>query len=142
MKKWQPCKGTQNGSGDVQFIWTHRDVMECIPSFLSMVSYARILFSNEVYQKDVAKHWVRKNGFMLEKALEYKNAKGNNILFNNVLYKHLISDSLSVVEQIYKDRGEEISPDLKVLFERLNNENPQGKYGVHKYNLKDFGISE
>ena len=128
--------------GDVQFIWTHRDVMECIPSFLSMVSYARILFSKEVYQKEVAEHWVRKNGFMLEKALEYKNEKGENILFTNVLYKHLISDTLSVIEQIYKDREEEISPDLKAIFEKSNTENPQGKYGVHRYNLKDFGINE
>ena len=59
--------------GDVQFIWTHRDVNECIPSFLSMVSYSRILFSEEVEQKIVAEQWVRKNGFMLSKALEFRN---------------------------------------------------------------------
>ena len=54
---------------DVQYIWTHRNVYECVPSFLSMVSYSRRLFSNAVDPQQVAKHWVRKNGYMLSKAL-------------------------------------------------------------------------
>lgn len=127
---------------DVQFIWTHREVMECIPSFLSMVSYARILFSKEVYQKDVAKHWVRKNGFMLEKALEYRKSMDKEVLFTNVSYKELIKDSLGVIEQIYSDRGEAISPELKTIFEKSNSENPKGKYGIHTYDLKDFGVDK
>lgn len=127
---------------DVQFIWTHREVMECIPSFLSMVSYARILFSKEVYQKDVAKHWVRKNGFMLEKALEYRKSMDKEVLFTNVSYKELIKNSLDVIEQIYSDRGEAISPELKTIFEKSNSENPKGKYGIHTYDLKDFGVDK
>jgi hypothetical protein len=128
--------------GKVQFIWTHREVMECIPSFLSMVSYSRILFSKEVYQKDVAKHWVRKNGFMLEKALEYRKSNNKEVLFTNVSYKELIKDSLGVIEQIYADRGEVISQELKAVFEKSNSDNPKGKYGVHQYNLDDFGVDE
>jgi hypothetical protein len=54
---------------DTRFIWTHRSVYEAIPSFLSMVSYSRILFSNHVDANEVAKHWVKKIGFMLSKAL-------------------------------------------------------------------------
>lgn len=128
--------------GDVQFIWTHRDVMECIPSFLSMVSYSRILFSKEVYQKEVAKHWVRKNGFMLEKALKYRESMNKEVLFTNVLYKELIKDSLGVIEQIYADRGEAISPELRAIFEKSNTKNPKGKYGIHQYDLKDFEVDE
>jgi hypothetical protein len=127
---------------NVQFIWTHREVMECIPSFLSMVSYSRILFSKEVEQKDVAKHWVRKNGFMLQKALEYRAKNSNNTLFTDISYKALIKDSLGVIEKIYADRGEAISPELKAIFEKSNTENPKGKYGNHQYNLNDFGIGE
>ena len=128
--------------GEVQFIWTHREVMECIPSFLSMVSYSRILFSKEVCQKDVAKHWVRKNGFMLEKALEYRKSNNKEVSFTNVSYKELIKDSLGVIEQIYADRGEVISQELKAVFEKSNSDNPKGKYGVHQYNLDDFGVDE
>jgi hypothetical protein len=128
--------------GEVQFIWTHRNVQECIPSFLSMVSYARILFSKEVEQKDVAKHWVRKNGFMLEKALNYRAKNSAKTLFTDISYKALINDSISAIEQIYADRGESISPQLKAVFQKSNKENPKGKYGVHQYKLADFGIDE
>jgi len=128
--------------GEVQFIWTHRNVQECIPSFLSMVSYSRILFSKEVEQKEVAKHWVRKNGFMLEKALEYRSKNNPNILFTDISYKALVKDSLAAITQIYADRGETISPELKAVFEKSNNENPKGKYGTHQYNLADFGVDE
>ena len=127
--------------GEVQFIWTHRDVQECIPSFLSMVSYSRILFSKEVAQKEVAKHWVRKNGFMLEKALDFRK-KNREELFTDISYKALVKDSISIIEQIYADRGEAISPELKAVFEKSNNENPKGKYGVHQYSLVDFGIDK
>ena len=128
--------------GDVQFIWTHREVMECIPSFLSMVSYSRILFSKDVEQNEVAKHWVRKNGYMLKKALEFRTNNNANTLFTDISYKALVKDSLAAIEHIYADRGETISPELKDIFEKSNTDNPKGKYGIHKYNLDDFSVDE
>jgi hypothetical protein len=128
--------------GDVQFIWTHRDIMECIPSFLSMVSYSRILFSKDVKQNDVAKHWIRKNGYMLKNALKYRNENNDNLIFTDISYKALVKDSLAAIKQIYADRRETISPELKTIFEKSNSENPKGKYGIHKYNLEDFGVDE
>jgi hypothetical protein len=70
--------------GDVQFIWTHRNVYESVPSFLSMVAYARVLFSNHVIPKEVADHWVRKNGYMLLKALKFHNENNNETFFTYV----------------------------------------------------------
>lgn len=128
--------------GNVQFIWTHREVMECIPSFLSMVSYSRILFSKEVEQHVVAKHWIRKNSYMLQKALDYRTKTDTNTLFTDISYEALVTDSLGAIEKIYADRAETISPELKAIFEKSNNENPQAKYGIHKYQLKDFGVDE
>lgn len=128
--------------GNVQFIWTHRNIFECIPSFLSMVSYSRILFSKQVSQKGVAKHWVRKNGFMLEKALDFRKNNNENCLFTDISYKELVGDSISMIEKIYAERGEGISSELKELFEKSNHQNTKGKYGKHSYNLNDFGVDE
>ena len=132
----------QKHFGDVQFIWTHRNVFECIPSFLSMVSYSRILFSKEVNQNEVAKHWVRKNGFMLSKALDFHKNNRGDCLFTNISYQQLVGDSLSVIKKIYADRKEIISSELKAIFEDSNRKNPKGKYGIHKYKLSDFGVDE
>jgi hypothetical protein len=53
--------------GEACFLWTHRDLTECIPSFLSMVCHSRAIFSDHVLVEDVVSHWVRKTSYMLEK---------------------------------------------------------------------------
>ena len=126
--------------GDVQFIWTHRDVHKAIPSFLSMVAHSRILFSNEVVANEVAQHWVRKIGYMLSQAMDYRmrNKQYNHI--TDVKYYDLVKDSNSVLERIYQNRNLKITPELQQIFERTEKSNPRGKYGFHKYAHEDFGI--
>jgi len=128
--------------GDVQFVWTHRNVHEAIPSFLSMVAHSRILFSNEVDAHEVAQHWVRKIGYMLSQAMDYrlKNAHNNHI--TDVLYKDLVNDSKSVLQRIYHNQNLEISPELQQIFEHTEKSNPRGKYGSHHYAHEDFGIDK
>ncbi len=126
--------------GDVQFIWTHRDVKECIPSFLSMVSYSRVLFSNNVNTDAVSDHWLRKNAYMLSKALEFRHEKGNDDMFIDVKYKDLVADPFLALERIYQRNNEVISNELSKTFKEANLKNPKAKYGVHQYDMADFGI--
>ena len=125
---------------DVQFIWTHRNVQQAIPSFISMVAHSRILFSNEVDPKEVAKHWVRKIGFMLTKALEYRSKSNESNQFIDVIYQDLVKDSKTIMDKIYRGFNLTISPELEEIFYATENSNPQGKYGVHIYSPEDFGI--
>lgn len=127
---------------DVQFIWTHRNVQECIPSFLSMVAHSRILFSNHVDANEVARQWVRKIGYMLSKAMDFriKNEHKNHI--TDVLYKDLVSDSKSVLNRIYHNQNLEIGSELQRIFEATEKSNPRGKYGTHHYTHEDFGIDK
>jgi hypothetical protein len=128
--------------GDVQFVWTHRNVHEAIPSFLSMVAHSRILFSNHVDANEVAKHWVRKIGYMLTQAMDYrlKNTQNNHI--TDVLYKDLVSDSKGVIKRIYDKQNLEITPGLQKIFTAAEHSNPRGKYGFHHYAHEDFGIDK
>lgn len=126
----------------VQFIWTHRELYECIPSFLSMVSYARILFSDQVTQEMVTRHWLNKIGTMLSKATEYHNSKNNGKDFIHIRYEQLVDDPMEVLCQIYKQREEPFESGLKNIFEQAEKNNPKGKYGNHKYSLADFGLDE
>ncbi len=127
--------------GDVQFVWTHRDVHNAIPSFLSMVAYARGLFSDQVDPHDSAAHWVRKIGHMLDRALAFRQSDTHDQLFVDVPYQELISDSSSVLLKIYQQRGETIHADLQKSFAYAEQKNPHGKYGKHQYQLSDFGIT-
>jgi hypothetical protein len=128
--------------GNVHYIWTHRNVYECIPSFLSMVSYSRVLFSDKVDKQEVAEHWVKKNGYMLTKALAFHEKNKERLLFTDVTYRELVKDPMKVLHRIYSDRNEDISPQLEKIFRDSNQSNPKGKYGKHVYSLYDFGIDE
>lgn len=127
--------------GDVQFVWTHRDVLEAIPSFLSMVAYSRGLFSNSIDIDEIAKHWVRKIGFMLERAMSFRSADDHYKRFVDVHFSELISDSQSVLSKIYSHRHQSISPSLEKCFIQNEKNNPKGKYGAHQYAVTDFGIT-
>jgi len=128
--------------GNVQYVWTHRNVYECIPSFLSMVSYSRVLFSDTVDSQKVAEHWVKKIGYMLSKALLFHERNKDKVHFTDVTYNELVKDSMKVLHRIYSDRNEDISPQLGKIFHDSNQSNPKGKYGKHIYSLNDFGIDE
>lgn len=127
--------------GQVEFIWTHRDVQQAIPSFLSMLAYSRVLFSKEVSAEEVAHQWVRKISHMLKKAVEFRTDPVNNDKFLDVTYTDLISDSQGVLSRIYSKNGEKLTPDLEHLFRLEEKKSPKGKYGVHRYDLSDFNIN-
>jgi len=123
--------------GDVTFIWPHRDPCISIPSFLSMMSHAWALFSNEVSLEKVAKHWVRKSTFILEKGMEYRKASdGNN--FVDIQYDDLVSNSFHELKRIYGS----IDDSLRNKLAQAEKNNPPMKYGKHVYSLEDFGISK
>ena len=126
--------------GDVQFVWTHRNVHEAIPSYLSMLAYSRVLFSKHVDPKELAQHWIKKISFMLGTALKYRNDPMNNQKFTDVSYQDLVRNSPSVLDTIYSKRGESIGADLLEVFGQTETRSPKGKYGDHHYDLKDFGI--
>lgn len=126
---------------EVQFVWTHRNVQEAIPSFLSMVAHSRILFSNRVDANEVAQHWVKKIGHMLSQAMGFRTQPGTNAEIVDINYTDLVQNSGSVIDTIYKNRNIEITPELRKIFEESEQTNPQGKYGSHQYSLDDFGIN-
>jgi hypothetical protein len=127
--------------GKVNFVWMHRSIYESIPSFLSMVMYNRMIFSNEVSRTEIANHWVRKTGYMLDKAVEFRSTADHDRLFTDISYPDLMENTFSVLSRIYAMNGG-ISPEQKSRFEEHEKEHPPRKFGVHHYSLDDFGLKK
>lgn len=125
---------------DVKFIWPHRTIYESIPSFLSMLTYNHMIFSDEVDPHRIAERWIRKTGYALTKAMDFRKSGTNNNLFVDVYYKDLITDSMQEMKKIYSLDGG-LTPALKELFTRHELEHPHQKHGVHRYDLADFGVT-
>jgi len=126
--------------GSVNFLWTHRDLHTCIPSFLSMVLHSQVIFSNHVDPVTVADHWVRKTGYMLNKGMEFREDPDNASLITDIHYDDITNNAQQVLDKVYSGYGG-ISKELREIFIRTEQENPKGKYGTHQYSGDDFGIT-
>jgi len=127
--------------GKVHFLWPHRDMNESVPSFLSMVIYNRMIFSDRVDERKVAGHWVRKIGYMLDKAIRYRLTDNHGDNFTDIRYTDLVNDSVAELEKIYRLNGG-LTPDLAGQFRKHEMENPYRKQGAHLYSMSDFGLTE
>ena len=124
--------------GDVHYIWTHRDIRESLPSFVSMVAHSQTIFSDDVTLERVAQHWVRKTGYMLSKGIQFRQDHPE-ARYTDVFYQNLISSPLQVLEDIYRDTGP-IPDGLRQGFMDTEKQNAQYRYGRHKYRLEDFNV--
>jgi len=124
--------------GDVHYIWTHRDIRESFPSFLSMVAHSQSIFSDQVSVERVARHWLRKTEYMLEKGIKFRENHPEE-KYTDIKYTQLISSPMEVLDNIYRF-NEPITEELRSRFLSTEKLNTQYKYGRHKYNLSDFGV--
>jgi hypothetical protein len=125
---------------EVHYIWTHRNIAESLPSFMSMVAHSQTIFSDQVTLERVVTHWVRKTGFMLSKGIQFRKENPQE-KYTDVLYQQLISSPMSVLEDIYRF-GEPIQDNLLAKFNETEQQNKQYRYGKHTYKLEDFGIRQ
>jgi hypothetical protein len=128
-----------NHFGRVHFIWTHRNILESLPSFISMVAHSQTIFSDQVSLEKVARHWVRKTGYMLSKGIEYRKANPGKE-FTDLFYEDIVASPLSVLEKLYSN-GLSISPELYQKFLDTDHQNAPNRYGTHKYNLEDYNLN-
>ncbi len=94
--------------GRVHFIWTHRNILESLPSFISMVAHSQTIFSDHVSPDRVARHWVKKTGYMLSKGIEFRKTNPG-AEFTDVFYKDIVASPMSVLGELYRN-GLSISP--------------------------------
>lgn len=125
----------------VHFLWTHREVTECIPSFISMAAHSRVIFSDQADGNAIARHWIRKTGYMLRKGLDYRNNNEHKHQFTDILYSDLKDDAADILTRVYQLDGG-LTPELLARFKKAEEENPMRKYGIHDYKLEDFGVSK
>jgi hypothetical protein len=126
---------------EVHFLWPHRTIYESVPSFLSMVSFNRMVFSNEVDPHEVGMHWVRKTGYMLDKAIAFRKQPGKEELFTDLFYKDLVQHPIHELTRLYSLNGG-LNPELAERFRSTDKANPHRKHGTHLYSLSDFGLNK
>ena len=131
-----------NQYGNVHFLWTHRDLKACIPSFLSMVAHGQRIFSNQVDIEKITGHWLKKTKYMLNKAMTFRRLCQKTDQFIDIHYNTFIDQPIETIKSIYEKVGFPMNVELEGHLLSIEKENTMGKYGAHHYKLNDFGITE
>jgi hypothetical protein len=121
-----------------QFIMLHRDPLETLPSFFSMVWHGRQLFSDHSSPEICAEHWLEKNILMLSKAIETRKQQQFPVL--DISYKDFIANPLLSLEQICDFANLQWNPEVQLAFENELQENRKDRFGKHRYQLDDFSL--
>ncbi|BDS15365.1 sulfotransferase family protein [Aureispira anguillae] len=121
-------------------IHTHRHPKECIPSFCSMVYHSRKIFSTHVDAKEVAKHWLNKNIYMLQKTMQARKAHPDFKVID-VYYKDLTKDPIGTLQQIYQQIGRPWTTQVESEIKQAMLQHKKNKYGKHHYDMADFGLT-
>ena len=122
-------------------VQTHRDPTQTLASFCSMIWHSRGVFSDSVDAYEIGRHWSRKVNRMLERALHVR-AEANGDGFVDVDYEQLVRAPLDTLQDLYAQLGLNLSAETRWAVTETLLESPQHKYGRHRYELEDFGLSK
>ncbi len=125
----------------LHLIWTHRDIKECIPSWLSMLLHGQSIFSDEVKPEKTIRHWLQKLQYMLDRGLDFRRRHPDQP-FTDVHYENFIGDPLRTISGIYREAGMPFDEATRRQLLLANQQNQAGKYGKHQYALGDFNLNE
>ena len=124
---------------DARVIHTHRDPVTVVASFCSMMTHGRRVFSDEVDPTEVGAQLSEKLVRGVGRAMEARD-RLDPAAFIDVAYDDLVADPMKQVRRIYDFIGCELTPGTERAMEDWRASNRQGRHGVHRYELSDFGL--
>jgi len=122
----------------LHLIWPHRDVAQCVPSFLSMVAHGRAIFSDTVSADRVADHWVRKISYMLEQGMAFRR-QASSTLITDLPYDNFVKAPIASLRRLYGEAGIPWNEALRDTFEQAERQQTPHRYGRHTYTPESFG---
>jgi len=127
---------------DACVIMTHRDPLEVAASIASLTANLRSAFSSAVDPIELGPQCSRRWAEAVNRAMSFRD--GGHVpadRFLDIYYVDLLSDPVGTIQKIY-DRFELPLPEA--MEERTRAfllENPQHRFGQHRYRLEDFGLN-
>ena len=119
---------------NTKVIWTHRDIEQCIPSYLSMLYYGRRMFSDEVSLEEIKHHWVNKLSGMIDAGLDFREKHPERI--KDIAFADFMSDEQQVIAEVANFLS--INDGENDMFSKVKQDRYVSK---HRYQLSDWSLS-
>lgn len=125
---------------DVTVVQTHRDPAVTVPSFSSMISHGRGVFSDRIDPREIGALLLRKTARMVRHGLETRRRIGTDS-FLDIFYDDLLRDPMGEVTRVYARCGLTVANEVRASMQHILATHVQYRYGRHRYDLTDFGLT-
>lgn len=124
---------------DCSIVITHRNPLECVTSYASMMESMLIgrEFDRKQFGAVVMEYLARKVEASLRQREKIDPARIIDVQFND-----FIADGVGTVKRIYQHFQMPMSAAAEQNFQCYADAHPMGKHGKHDYRLEEYGLSE
>lgn len=122
---------------DARLIWTHRDVFKAAGSFLSLIEAIQSGFCVTPDRAFISRTYPRQFAEHLLRPLAERRKRGR---FYDQHYAELVRDPIAQMRALYDWLGDPFTPKAEAGMRAWLEENPQGRFGAHRYSLETYGL--
>ena len=126
---------------DARIVCTHRDPVEAVASYCSLLAVAWGMITQTIDRKRIAEYVLSTMARAQRAAAPVLASLPKNQIFH-AAFSDLMADPPGMTEAIYAHFGYAPDPDLRARLKAWSDANPREKHGRHAYRLSDFDLSE
>src|SRR5258708_24979337 len=126
---------------DARFVFVHRDPMKVMASVARLTEILRVPFTRHIDRiqigRQVTDRWVQGSQLLIEASERFRHSPQR---IYHVRYNDLVTEPISIVSELYRHFGRNLSGNAETAMSRALAECPHGGYGENLYRLEDYGI--
>ncbi|MCY4193623.1 MAG: sulfotransferase, partial [bacterium] len=125
---------------DARVVWTHRDPIKVVGSVASLNCTLHATNTDQVDFARVGRAWRDKCLHGIAAGTEFRDRRGSDDTVFDLQYAEFMDDPVGSVERIYRIFNMEFGVLGRRRMAAWMEENPQERFGRHRYTLDDFGL--
>ena len=125
---------------DARLVWAHRDPFTATSSFCSILSMAHMGYTGKVDHEWLGEDCSYQAVLHLDRIMDTREKLGHDRIVD-VHYADVTRDPMGAVRKLYADLGDTLTPEAEAAMQAWLDDNPQGKFGKHEYQLDQYGLS-
>lgn len=124
---------------DAVVVQCHRDPLEAVPSYASLMATLRRAYSAHVDPGEVGRQALHRCAGVIDRAMQTREIATSGC-FIDVAYAEVVRDPVAVVRAVYVAAGGALGARLEERMREWLHRNPRGARGRHEYDAAAFGI--
>lgn len=126
---------------DATVAFTHRDPVAVIQSAVTMLAYGDRIRRTAIEPEGLVEYWIDRVERLLRSCVRDRELVGPDQSID-IAFHRLSANEMSILETLYAYNGTELSPEARGAFRGYLEDNPRGKHGRLRYDLRGhFGQS-